>query len=62
MSNVKNQRNKPYKICSEQLRDCYQTKPHCQILPSYCKTNTALRECVKNKISSDGNPLDFYKT
>ena len=41
--------------------ETYQAKPHCQILPSYYKTITALREYVKNKISSDGNPLDFYK-
>ena len=51
MSNVKNQQNRPYKICSEQLKDCYQAKTYCQILPSCCKTNTALREYVKNEIS-----------
>ena len=62
MSNVKNQQNRPYKICSEQLKDCYQVKTYCQILPSCCKTNTALRKYVKNEISSDRKPLDLSKT
>ena len=43
-SDVKCQHNSSFRIFSEQIRDCNQAEPYCQIFPFHYETNTAFTE------------------